>query len=125
MVVLWLHFKPRRSRSKRKSRDDVAGTAKKEALLIFKAQDLKVECYKRLQQPFRLQSSATVSSMMREKRATTQTSLDHFFIRIDRTVGFPSGSVVKNLPANAEDTGDVGSIPGSRRSPGKGSGYPL
>ena len=63
--------------------------------------------------------------MMREKRATTQTSLDRFIIRVDRTVGFPSGSVVKNLPANAEDTGDVGSIPGSRRSPGKGSGYPL
>ena len=31
--------------------------------------------------------------------------------------GFPSGSVVKNMPANA---GDVGSIPGSGRSPGEG-----
>ena len=30
-----------------------------------------------------------------------------------------AGSVVKNLPANAED---VGSIPGSGRSPGKGNG---
>ena len=29
---------------------------------------------------------------------------------------------VKNLPANA---GDVGSIPGSGRSPGEGNGYPL
>ena len=29
---------------------------------------------------------------------------------------FPDGSVVKNLPANAGDAGDVGSIPG--RSPG-------
>ena len=29
--------------------------------------------------------------------------------------GFPGGSVVKNLPANA---GDVGSIPGSGRSSG-------
>ena len=28
--------------------------------------------------------------------------------------------VVKNLPANAGDTGDVGSIPGSGRSPGGG-----
>ena len=28
------------------------------------------------------------------------------------SLGFPGGSVVKNLPANAEDTGDVGSIPG-------------
>ena len=30
--------------------------------------------------------------------------------------GFPGGSVVKNLPANAEDTGDLGSIPESRNS---------
>ena len=33
-------------------------------------------------------------------------------------MGFPRGkvgSVVKNLPANAEDTGDVGLIPGSGR----------
>ena len=27
-------------------------------------------------------------------------------------MGFPGGSVVKNLPANAGDTGYVGSIPG-------------
>ena len=33
--------------------------------------------------------------------------------------------VVKNLPANAEDTRDVGSIPGLRRSPGEGNGNPL
>ena len=33
--------------------------------------------------------------------------------------------VVKNLPANAEDTRDVGSIPGSGRSPGDGHGNPL
>ena len=37
-------------------------------------------------------------------------------------VGFPCGSVVKNLPANA---GDVGLIPGSGRSPGEGNGNPL
>ena len=36
--------------------------------------------------------------------------------------GFPGGSVVKNLPANA---GDVGSIPGLERSPGEGKGNPL
>ena len=34
-------------------------------------------------------------------------------------VGFPGGSVVKNLPANA---GDVILIPGSGRSPGEGNG---
>ena len=33
--------------------------------------------------------------------------------------------VVKNLPANVGDTGDVGSIPGSRRSPEEGHGNPL
>ena len=35
--------------------------------------------------------------------------------------GFPDGSVVKNLPANAGDTREVGSIPGSGRSPGGGN----
>ena len=36
--------------------------------------------------------------------------------------GFPSGSVVKNLPANA---GDPGSIPESGISPGEQNGNPL
>ena len=35
---------------------------------------------------------------------------------------FPGGTVVKNLPANAKDTG---SISGLRRSPGEGNGNPL
>ena len=38
------------------------------------------------------------------------------------TWGFPGDSVVKNLLANA---GDVGSIPGSGRSPGEGNGNPF
>ena len=33
--------------------------------------------------------------------------------------------VVKNPPANAEDVGDMGCIPGSGRSPGGGHGNPL
>ena len=33
--------------------------------------------------------------------------------------------VVKNLPANAEGMRDVGSIPGSGRTPGEGNGNPL
>ena len=37
-------------------------------------------------------------------------------------VGFPGGSVLKNLPANAVYTGDGGLTPGSGRSPGEGSG---
>ena len=40
-------------------------------------------------------------------------------------VGFPGGSVVKNPPANAGDTEDVGSIPALGRSPGGGNGDPL
>ena len=32
--------------------------------------------------------------------------------------------MVKYLPANAEDAGDVGLIPGSGRSPGGGNGKP-
>ena len=33
--------------------------------------------------------------------------------------------MVKNLPANAGDTGDEGSIPGLGRSPGEGNGHLL
>ena len=33
--------------------------------------------------------------------------------------------MVKNLPANIGDTGDVDSIPGLGKSPGKGHGNPL
>ena len=33
--------------------------------------------------------------------------------------------MVKNLPANSRDIRDVGSIPGSERSPGGGHGNPL
>ena len=39
--------------------------------------------------------------------------------------GFPGSSVVKNPPANAGDTGDVGSIPKSGRSPEGGDGNPF
>ena len=38
------------------------------------------------------------------------------------SLGFPGGSLVKNLPANTEDTG---LIPGWGRSPGEGHGHPL
>ena len=41
------------------------------------------------------------------------------------TKGFPCGTVVKNPPANAEDSGGMGLIPGSGRFPGKGNGNPL
>ena len=45
-----------------------------------------------------------------------------YFVIILLYWGFPGNSVVKNLPPNA---GDMGSIPGLGRSPGKGNGKPL
>ena len=39
--------------------------------------------------------------------------------------GFPGGSVVKNLPAMEEDSGNSGFISGSGRSPGGGNGNPF
>ena len=47
----------------------------------------------RLQQPFRMQSSATLSSMMRKKkRSATQTSLDGFYKRVDRNESTKEGT---------------------------------
>ena len=40
-------------------------------------------------------------------------------------LGFPSGAVVKNSPANVGDAEDTGSIPGSGQPPGVGNGNPL
>ena len=39
--------------------------------------------------------------------------------------GFPGGPMVKNPPANAEDSGNKGSIPGSERCPEGGNGNPF
>ena len=41
------------------------------------------------------------------------------------SVVFPGGSVLKNLPANAGDTGDAGWFSGSGRSLGGRNGNPL
>ena len=40
------------------------------------------------------------------------------------TYGFPGGLVVRNLPANARDTGDASSILGLERSPRGGNDNP-
>ena len=42
--------------------------------------------------------------------------------KLSKSVGFPDGAVVKNLPASIED---VGSLPGLGRSPGEGNGNPF
>ena len=44
--------------------------------------------------------------------------------QVNQSGGLPGDTVVKNLPNNVRDTGDVGSIPGSRRS-GGGNDNPL
>ena len=41
------------------------------------------------------------------------------------SVGFPGGVVLKNRPASAEDTGDMGLIPRLGRSPGGENSNPL
>ena len=43
-------------------------------------------------------------------------------MEIPYILGFPGGSDCKESTCNA---GDLGSIPGSRRSSGEGNGYPL
>ena len=50
------------------------------------------------------------------------THIDDFLHPYKEAWGVPGGSLVKNLPTNARDTG---SIPGSGRSPGKGNDNPL
>ena len=56
-----------------------------------------------------------------------QTHHAHYIITLPvaQVSGFPGGSVVKDPPASAGDAGDVGSIPGSGRSPGGRRGNPL
>ena len=50
----------------------------------------------------------------------SQTQLTWFYLRTP--MGFPGGSGVK---ASAWNSGDLGLIPGSGRSPGEGNGKPL
>jgi len=49
----------------------------------------------------------------------------HLILLLGLLVYFPSGSAVKESICKAEDIGDVGLIPGLRRSSGGGNGNPL
>ena len=40
-------------------------------------------------------------------------------------MGFPSGSMIKNLPVHVGDAGDACSVPWLGRSPGEGNGNPF
>ena len=46
-------------------------------------------------------------------------------VKVLRNWGFPSGSVVKNPPANAGDARSVGLVPAMGRSPGERNGNPF
>ena len=46
-------------------------------------------------------------------------------MNININIGFQGGASGKESACNAEDTGDVGLIPGSGRSPGGGNDNPL
>ena len=51
--------------------------------------------------------------------------IPHPFMPLSISSASQVALVVKNSPANAGDISDVGSTPGSRRSPGGGHGNPL
>ena len=48
-----------------------------------------------------------------------------YHFRLNVHAHFPGGPSVKNLPANAGDVRDVGSVPGWGKSPGKENGNPF
>ena len=43
-------------------------------------------------------------------------------MKLDKLWGFPGGTVINNLPANARDARDLGAVFGLGRSPGVGNG---
>ena len=65
-----------------------------------------------------LEGSQRVSQRVRHDRKRLSTSTSS----LSR---LPQGPRGKNLPADAGDVGDMGSIPGSGRAPGEGNGHPL
>ena len=50
--------------------------------------------------------------------------LHDFFFKLG-TLGFLVAQRLKRLPVSAHNAGNLGSIPGSGRSPGEGNGHPL
>ena len=61
-----------------------------------------------------------------ELKFCTQQVVKLYFKKLVLIMGTSQGALmVKNSPANAGDAEDMGSIPGSRRSPGVGNGNPL
>ena len=73
---------------------------------------------------------SSLGKMMFHCSPTTPSTFSRYWwkseikVRIGRE-GFPDGTTIKNLPCNAGDMGDAGSVPGLGRSPGGGCGNPL
>ena len=72
--------------------------------------------------PFTVPYYHTSVECLSHSVAKIQAAFGIFFVSMVHEAGFSGGSVVKNLPANA---GDTGWIPGSERSFGEGKGNPL
>ena len=66
-----------------------------------------------------------VESMLKINTSQKPIQLRRISVSLQSEVGFPGGSVVKNLPTDARDTGDMGSSHGLGRSPGGGNGNRL
>ena len=72
-----------------------------------------------------LKVSVQFSHTVMSNSATPWTAVLQASLSFTISQSFPDGTVVKNLPANAGDARDMGSIPGSGRCPGVGNGNPL
>ena len=59
-----------------------------------------------------------------QRKEEVHSGLQKFFSKSSKSC-FSVALMVKNLPANAGDVRDVGSIPGPGRSPGEGNGNPV
>ena len=74
-------------------------------------------------------SSITFFFFLRINRYYPASGIIEFFLHIKKgnalKKGFRGDTMVKNLPADAEDTRDLRLIPGSGRSSGIGNGNPL
>ena len=57
----------------------------------------------------------------RDREAGGASAVSTFWVFPAQAPGFPGGTAVKNRPANAGDTRDTGSIPGSGKAPGEGN----
>ena len=74
---------------------------------------------------FYLPSEFLASESLSQDLTSGEPKLSHYLGIIQYILSSPVALAVKNLPANAADTRDLGSTPGLGRSPGGGNGNPL